>query len=474
MKADFVEIDEEHHGLKRHLGSVQLTVIGIGAIIGAGIFVITGKAAALYAGPGVVISFIIAFIICLLAGLCFAELASLIPVAGGSYSYSYVALGEFPAWIVGWSVTAQYLVSASTVAVGWSGYLVSFLKDWGIVFPSALTSAPIAYSVDKGWEFTGALINVPAIFLIVCVGCLISIGIKAAAYFTNAMVVIKLSTVFIFVLLGFMFVNGSNWSPFIPENTGHFGEFGWSGVLRASGLVFFAYVGFDTVATLAQDAKNPQKDLPKGILGSLGICTFAYIVVALVLTGVVSYKLLNVPDPMAVALNAMGPSFFWVASLVKFAILAGLASVVLVQLLGQTRVFLAISKDGLLPHKFSKIHSRLRTPIFSSVITSLIAIFLAGIFSVDILGQFVSMMTLFIFAIVCLGVWILRRTHPEFHRPFRVAWVPFVPALGILVCLSQMLFFPLITWVQLILWFALGLIVYFCYGIRHSKLRHHS
>lgn len=471
MRADFVEMDEEHHGLKRHLGWVQLTAIGIGAIIGAGIFVITGQAAASYAGPAVVLSFIIAAIICVFAGLCYAELSSLIPVAGGSYSYSYVALGEFPAWIVGWSVTAQYLVSASTVAVGWSGYLVSFLKDWGISLPEIWTQGPFTYTMDHGWHLTGAVLNVPAIFLGVLIGCMISIGIKAAAHFTNAMVVIKLSTIVLFVIVGIFHIKAKNWVPFIPENTGMFGEFGVSGILRAAGLVFFAYVGFDTVATLAQDAKNPQRDLPRGILGSLGICTLAYIITSLVLTGIVTYKVLGVPDPMAVALNAMGPNFFWVASIVKLAILAGLASVVLVQLLGQTRVFLAISRDGLLPHRLSTIHRKTRTPVFASFVTTLIAIFLSGLFSVDILGQLVSMTTLFIFAIVCLGVWILRKTHPEFKRPFKVPFVPWVPLLGIVACIAQMLCLPLVTWVQLVVWLALGVGIYFAYSIRNSKIR---
>ncbi len=471
LKADFIEIDEEHHALKRHLGWFQLIVIGIGAIIGAGIFVITGKASAEYAGPAIVLSFVLASIICVFAGLCYAELSSLIPIGGGSYSYAYVALGELPAWIIGWSVTAQYLLSASTVAAGWSGYCVSFLKDWGVSIPLELGSAPFQYEIFGGWSMTGSYLNIPAMVLVLLIGIFIAIGIKAAAHFTSIMVIIKLCTIALFIALGIPYIQPENWSPFIPENTGHFGDFGWSGILRAAGLVFFAYIGFDTVATLAQDAKNPQRDLPRGILGSLGICTIAYIVVSAILTGIVSYKLLNVPDPIAVALDVMSPNLFWMATIVKVAILAGLASVVLVQLLGQSRIFLAIGKDGLLPKSFSKIHPKSKTPVTSTIVATLATVVLSGLFPVEILGQLVSMMTLFIFAIVCLGVWILRHTHPEFHRSFKVPFVPLIPILGMATCIAQMLCLPAITWLQLLFWSILGLIIYFTYSIRHSKIR---
>ena len=326
--------------------------------------------------------------------------------------------------------------------------------------------------MGHGWSLTGSVIDFPAVLLVLFIGIMISIGIKAAAHFTSIMVVIKLCTVFLFVILGLSHINPENWTPFIPENTGHFGDFGWTGIMRAAGLVFFAYIGFDTVSTLAQDAKNPQKDLPRGILGSLIICTVAYIIVSAILTGIVSYKLLDVADPIAVALDAMGPSFFWVASIVKIAILAGLASVVLVQLLGQTRIFLAIGKDGLLPKPFCKLHHKYRTPITAAIITTVAAMFLAGLFPVEILGQLVSMMTLFIFAIVCLGVWILRHTHPEFKRPFKVPFVPWVPLLGIVTCIGQMFFLPAVTWVQMILWMAVGFAIYFSFGIKNSKIRH--
>lgn len=471
LKANFVEIDEDMHEMKRHLGWFQLIVIGIGAIIGAGIFVITGKAAAEYAGPAIVLSFVLASIICAFAGLCYAELSSLIPIAGGSYSYAYVALGELPAWIIGWAVTGQYLLSASTVAAGWSGYFRSFLNDWGLSIPDGLGSAPLRYDVGEGWYLSGTYFDLPAVLLVLFIGVMISVGIKAVARFNSMMVVIKLCTVVVFVLLGINHVDTANWTPFIPENTGQFGDFGWTGIIRAAGLVFFAYIGFDTVSTLAQDAKDPQRDLPRGILGSLLVCTLAYIVVAGVLTGIVSYTMLNVPDPIAVALNAMGPSFFWVSIIVKVAVLAGLASVVLIQLLGQTRIFLAVGKDGLLPKKISKVNKTTKTPLTASIITALACMLLAGLFPVEILAQLVSMLTLFIFAIVCLGVWILRHTHPEFKRSFKVPFVPWIPLAGILVCVGQMLFLPLITWAQFGLWLLVGALIYFSYGIKNSVIR---
>lgn len=471
MRASFVDIDEEGHGLKRHLKGAHLTTIGIGAIIGAGIFVITGQAAALYAGPSIVLSFIIAAIICTLTGLCYAELASMIPIAGGSYSYSYVALGELPAWIVGWSVMGQYIISASTVAVGWAGYFVSFFNDFGIQLSDLYIRAPIAYNAETGWHLSGAILNLPAIALVVFLGILISIGIRAASHFNNVMVVIKLCTVLLFIILGIPYINTENWIPFIPENTGVFGEFGLSGILRASGLVFFAYIGFDTVSTLAQDSVNPQRDIPRGILGSLFICTVAYIITALVLTGVVYYTALDVPDPMAVALRAMGQKFFWFKFIVKIAILAGLTTVVLVQMLGQSRMFLAMSKDGLLPKTFSNVHQKTRTPVFGTCVTALACLVIAGLFSVEILAQFVSITTLFIFAIVCLGVLVLRYTHAEFRRSFKVPLVPLIPVLGILACLAQMCMLPVSTWTQIAGWLLLGLVIYFSYSIKHSRIR---
>ncbi len=472
MRSSFVEIEEGQHELKRHLKAIHLVMIGIGAIIGGGIFVISGQGAALYAGPAVVISFIIAAFICTLAGLCYAELASLIPTAGGSYAYAYVALGELPAWIVGWAVCAQYMISASTVAVGWSGYIVSLFRSFGITFSDTFLNAPFSLSAETGWQLTGSIFNLPAVLIVLFLGIMISIGIRAAAHFNNAMVVVKLSTLILFVIIGIPYIQSENWIPFIPENTGNFGDFGLSGILRGAGIIFFAYIGFDTVSTLSQDAVNPQKDVPRGILGSLFICTAAYIIIALVLVGVVHYTLLNVPDPMSVALQGIGSELNWAKFIIKIAIVIGLPSVVLVQMLGQSRMFMAMSNDKLLPGPFGAIHRKTKTPMFSSLITMLIVACIAGLFSVDILGPLVSITTLLIFAIVCLGVLVLRKTHPEFHRPFKVPFVPLIPLLGLLACVGQMCMLPFITWVQIFFWMVLGLLIYFSYGIRHSKVRH--
>lgn len=462
--------EAESQGLKRSLGSFQLTSIGLGAIIGAGIFVVIGPAAALYAGPGIALSYIIAAIICVLAGLCYAELSSLIPVAGSVYAYSYIGMGEFPAWVVGWTLIAQFLFSLSTVAVGWSGYALSILHDFGLSIPSWISQATLQYTAEGGWGWTGSLFNFPAVLLILLIGALVSSGIKAAATLNNVMVVIKMTTIVLFIVLGLSFVKTSNWVPFIPENTGVFGEFGWSGIFRAAGLLFFAFIGFDSVSSMAQEAINPQKSLPRGILGSLGISTLAYIIISLVLTGIVSYQLLNVPDPMSVALDVMGSGFAWLKWVIKFAILAALTSVVLVQLLSVARVIMAISKDGLLSQKLGQIHKKTQTPFCASVTATLLCVLIAGVFPVNILTAFVSMNNLFIYAIVCLGVLVLRYLHPELNRPFKVPCVPLIPVLGILSCLGQMIFFPAATWIQFACWFGLGLFVYSLYGIKHSKL----
>lgn len=458
--------------LHRHLNARHLTSIGIGCIIGAGIFVITGQAAAIYAGPAIFISFVIAAIICWFAGLCYAELASIIPVAGGSYSYAYVAMGELPGWVVGWTTIIQYLASACTVAVGCSGYFVGTLKDFGLPLSEMWTRAPLAYDLERGWVSTGAALNVPAIALVALVGIFVSVGIRAAARFNNAMVFIKLGTIAAFILLGVWHINPENWVPFIPQNTGVFGEFGWSGILRAAGMAFFAYNGFDIVATMAQETVHPQKDLSRGILGSLAISTVAYLLTIAVLTGIVSYTQLNVPDPMSIALNAMGHDYFWFAFVVKIAIIAALISVVLTLLLGQSRIFMTMSHDGLLPRFLGKVHRKTQTPLATTVLISGLAIVLSGFFPVDILAQLVAFAILFIFGIVCLGVWQLRRTHPEYKRPFRVPFGSCIPLLGALGCFGQMAFLPATTWAQFGAWLLLGLVVYAMYGYWHSKVRH--
>jgi APA family basic amino acid/polyamine antiporter len=459
------------HGLKRTLGAVNLTMMGIGAIIGAGIFVLTGQAAAEYAGPGIVISFIFAAIICVFAALCYAEFASLIPVAGSAYSYAYVTMGEFAAWIIGWGLTLEYLFSASTVAVGWSGYFVSLLNDFGLSIPSYLAGSPLTYDSQLGWQSTGALINLPAMLIVAIIGVMIAVGIKTAQRLNDILVIVKMLVILLFIVCGIAFIKTDNWVPFIPENTGIFGQYGWSGIFRGAGVVFFAYIGFDAISTLAQEARNPQKDMPTGMLGSLAISTLVYMVVALILTGIVSYKMLNVPDPIAVAVNAFGPHFTWLRFVIKIAILAGLTTVILVMLLGQARIFYSMAQDGLLPSIFGKVHSKFRTPFFTTILISIVALFITGFFPVGILGQITSMGALLAFAIVCFGVLVLRYTQPLLHRPFKTPFVPWVPLAGTLACIMQMVYLERITWIQLVFWMILGVIIYFSYGQKHSKVR---
>ncbi|MES2345166.1 MAG: amino acid permease [Chlamydiota bacterium] len=463
--------DTSRHSLKRTLGPFNLTALGIGAIIGAGIFVLLGQAAAEYAGPGIVFSFMFAAMTCVFAALCYAEFASLIPISGSAYSYAYVTMGELTAWIIGWGLTLEYLFSGSTVAVGWSSYCVSLLKDFGLDFPARWASAPFIYDAKLGWLESGAILNLPAMFIVAVIGVMISVGIKAAARLNNVMVVIKMTVIVLFIVCGVAYINTDNWRPFIPENTGIFGQYGFSGILRGASVVFFAFIGFDALSTLTQETKNPQRDLPIGMLASLGISTIAYVIMALVLTGIVSYKLLNVADPIAVAVNALGSSFLWLRLVIKIAILAGLTSVVLVMLLAQTRVFYAMSHDGLLPPAFKRSHPKFQTPFFNSIAVSVAAMIVAGLFPVGILAQIVNMGTLLAFAIVCFGVLLLRRTQPNLNRPFKTPWMPWVPILGTLACVMQMVMLPLTTWVQLVVWMVLGSLIYFGYGSRHSKVR---
>jgi basic amino acid/polyamine antiporter, APA family len=489
------EAADTKHGLKKTLTSFNLITLGIGAIIGAGIFVLTGQASAQYAGPAIVLSFVVSGLACAFAGLCYAEFASMIPIAGSAYTYSYATLGEFLAWIIGWDLILEYLFAASTVAVGWSGYVVSFLKDFGINIPVALTASPGSLMINvpgEGWRqmttnlataltqqglsidtlpHVHAIINLPAMIVIALITTLLIIGIKESAGFNNIMVVVKVAVILLFIAIGLFFVNSANWHPFIPKNTGQWGHFGWSGILRAAGVIFFAYIGFDAVSTAAQEAKDPQKDMPRGIMGSLGVSTVLYILVAIVLTGIVSYTLLNVSDPVAVGVNAMGEKMFWLRPIIKVAAIAGLSSVILVMLLGQPRIFFSMSRDGLLPPIFSKVHPRFKTPYISSLLTGSVAIVLAGVLPISILGELVSIGTLLAFAIVCISIIVLRKTRPEIPRPFRTPFVPVLPALGALICFAQMAALPLDTWGRLIGWMAIGFIVYFTYGIRHSKLR---
>jgi APA family basic amino acid/polyamine antiporter len=464
--------DAESKGsLRKVLGPLNLVMIGIGGIIGAGIFVLTGQAAAQYAGPAIVISFIISAIGCAFAGLCYAEFASMIPVSGSAYTYAYATMGEFFAWIIGWDLMLEYLFGASAVSVGWSGYVVSFLKDLGINLPSYLTNPTFAYDSIKGWYHTGAIINLPAVFIVLLITTLLVIGIKESAIFNDLVVIIKVSVIILFIVFGFAYVNPDNWKPFIPQNTGEFGHYGWSGILRGAGVIFFAYIGFDAVSTAAQEAKNPQKDMPIGIMGSLFISTFLYILVALVLTGIVKYDQLQVPDPIAVGINAAGEGLFWLRPFIKIGAIAGLSSVILVLLLGQPRIFFAMANDGLLPPIFSKLHPKFRTPYITTILTGILTAIMGGFFSIGVLGEMVSIGTLLAFTIVSLAVWILRVKEPNLQRHFKTPWVPFVPIMGALVSLLQMVSLPLATWLRLVIWLVIGMMIYIFYGYKHSKIR---
>ncbi len=486
------------HSLKRALGPVNLITLGIGAIIGAGIFVLTGSAAAKYAGPAIVLSFVLSGIACVFAGLCYAEFASLIPIAGSAYTYGYATLGELFAWIIGWDLILEYAFGAATVASGWSGYLLSFLEDFGIRIPPRLTLAPSEKLIfyDGHWEHferikaslatqhidphslptqTG-LFNLVAFLAIIAVTIILVIGIKESANFNSGIVIVKLAIVLMFIGIAGQFalkhpqLVAANWHPFIPPNdTGAFGHYGWSGIARAASVIFFAYIGFDAVSTAAQEARNPQKDMPMGILGSLVICTVLYILVSGLLTGIVNYTDLNVSDPVALGIDATGVA--WARVLVKLGAIFGLATVMLVMLLGQSRVFYSMSRDGLLPEWAGVVHPRFRTPWISTLLVGGFVAVFAALIPIDILGELVSIGTLLAFVIVCFGVWILRKRRPDLHRPFKTPLVPLVPILGILVSLGLMASLPLDTWIRLIVWLAIGMVIYFTYGRHHSRVQ---
>lgn len=465
------EPEYEQYKLKRVLGPWGLVSLGIGVIIGAGIFVLSGQAAATYAGPALVLSFIISAVGCGLAGLCYAEFASMIPISGSAYTYAYATLGEFLAWIIGWDLVLEYLFGASTVAVGWSGYVVSFLKDIDIIIPAFLCQAPFSYSLTDGWNTTGAILNCPAVFIVGLMTTLLVIGIRESTTFNNFIVLVKLTVIVLFIGVGIFFINSANWSPFLPDNTGQFGSFGWSGVLRGAGVIFFAFIGFDVVSTAAQEARNPQRDMPIGILGSLAACTIIFILMTGVLTGMMKYTELAVPDPIAVAVNAAGPGIAWLRPFIKIGAIAGLTSVVLVLLMAQPRVFFSMARDGLLPKEFARVHPRFKTPYIPTILTGCIAAIVSGLFPINILGELVSIGTLLAFAIVCIGVLVLRYRNPDIPRVFRTPWVPFVPVAGALVTLLQMVFLPLDTWIRLLVWMAIGFAIYFFYSRKHSQLR---
>lgn len=483
------------HSLKRALGPANLIALGIGAIIGTGIFVLTGPVAATAAGPAIVLSFIVAGLGCAFAGLCYAEFAALLPIAGSSYSYGYATLGEIVAWIIGWALVLEYAFGAATVAVGWSGYVGSLLQDLGIPFPPALSYAPgtelvkyngrwapissMAAEMHKaaaGLPHMTAHFDLMALIGIFIMTAILVKGISESANVNTAIVIIKVSVLLVFIGLGIIFLAGhtslalSNWHPFIPPNKGHFGEFGWSGILRGAGIIFFAYIGFDAVSTAAQEAKNPNRDMPIGILGSLVICTILYILVAVVLTGLVSYTQLNVADPIALGIDVI-PGVKWGSYLVKIGAICGLSSTMLVMLLGQTRVFFTMGHDGLLWNWSCKVHPKLRTPYISTIVIGACVGFLSALVPIDKLDELVSIGTLFAFTIVCAGVWVLRRRQPDLKRPFRTPWVPFVPIMGMAISLLMMFSLHLLTWEVFLIWLAVGLMIYFTYSRHHSKVQ---
>ena len=474
------QLEGQGGGLPRVLGPSQLIMLGVGAIIGTGIFVLTGQAAAANAGPAIVLSMVLAGLTSVLAALCYSEFAASVPVAGSAYTYAYATLGEFVAWIIGWDLILEYALGAATVAVGWSGNLVTLLGQLGVSFPAALSAAPGTLVTVAGGDPVTAVFNLPAVLITVAVTALLMFGVSESATVNSVIVVIKVAVVLIVIGAGAVFIDAANWHPFIPDNTGRFGEYGWSGVLRGAGVIFFAYIGFDAVSTSAQEARNPQRDMPLGILGSLAVCTVLYVLVSGVMVGLVPYKaMLNQAAPLVVAIEAAagraagtdweGPMAV-VRILVTVGALAGLSSVMVVMMLAQPRIFLSMSKDGLLPAWAGRLHPRYRTPHISTMVTGTAVAIAAGLTPIGTLGNLVSIGTLMAFVIVSLGIIVLRRTRPDLPRPFRMPLVPVLPVLSALVSFLLMLSLPWSTWERLILWMAIGVGVYFAYGFRHSRL----
>lgn len=466
------EADETgSHTLKRTLGSGALVALGIGAIIGAGLFSLTGIAAAENAGPAVTISFVLAAIGCAFAGLCYAEFASMIPVAGSAYTYSYATMGEFVAWIIGWDLVLEYAVGAATVGVSWSRYLLELLASFDIHLPKMLVSSPWeSVTLSDGTVYSGGIINLPAIFIILILSSVLIRGTRGSSMINNFLVVLKLLVVVVFILLGWSHIDPANYDPYIPANTGKFENFGWTGIATGAAVVFFAFIGFDAVSTAAQEAKNPRKGMPIGILGSLVICTILYILFAHVMTGLVNYKeFAGDAKPAATAFAKTGYDFLQTALII--AILAGYTSVMLVMLLGQSRVFYTMSKDGLLPKFFGQIHHKFRTPWKTNMFFMVFVSLFAGFVPVSDLGHMVSIGTLFAFVLVCIGVMMMRYKMPDAPRAFRTPLVPFVPIMGVLVCVYLMYALPVESWWRLAIWLGIGLLIYFTYGKKNSKLQ---
>ena len=468
------EQESSGNQLRRALGWGHLTLLGIGGIIGTGIFVLTGTAAANYAGPALPLSFIVAGIGCTLAALCYAEFAAMIPVSGSAYSYSYATLGEAVAWFIGWNLVLEYLLAVATVSVGWSGYAVSLLDQLHVHIPAALSNAPLGVPMGskEGLDIvrTGAIVNVPAVVIVAVIAAICYIGIKQSAAFNAVIVAIKVTVVVLFILFGVSFIQTSNWHPFVPPNTGEFGVFGLSGIMRAAGVIFFAYIGFDAVSTAAQETRNPQRDMPIGIIASLIICTILYVIVSTILTGMVNYKQLDVAAPVALALDHY-PALRWLGIPVKLGAVCGMTSVMLVMTIAQARIFFAMARDGLLPSFFGRVHPRFRTPSTGTAITGAVAAIIGGLFPVDILGEMVAIGTLSAFVTVCLGVLVLRRTRPDLPRPFRAPAAWFTCIAGAIVCFSMMASLGTATWLRLIIWTMIGVLIYALYGYSHSKVR---
>ncbi len=464
------ESEGGEHTLKRSLGATSLVALGIGAIIGAGLFSLTGIAAAENAGPAVVLSFALAAFGCAFAGMCYSEFSTMIPIAGSAYTYSYATMGEFLAWIIGWDLVLEYAVGAATVSISWSRYMVTLLHTLGIELPTALIASPFQPVTMPDGTVVHGIINLPAVFIVVVISILLMVGISESARVNAVMVAIKVTVVVVFIAAGWAYIQPANHVPFIPPNTGTFGEFGWSGIVRAAGVIFFAYIGFDAVSTAAQEARKPQRDMPIGIIGSLAVCTVLYILFAYVMTGLVRYtQFRGEAAPAALAIAAT--PFAWLKMAVTIAILAGLTSVILVMLLGQSRVFFSMSRDGLLPKVFSDVHPKFRTPWRSNLLFMLFVSLFSAFAPISVVGHMTSIGTLFAFVLVCAGIMIMRKTQPDLPRPFRTPWVPVTPILGILVCLLMMFGLGWENWSRLFVWLAIGLVIYFGYSRKHSHLR---